>query len=255
MCRLSGLSRASLQRRPQPQSEWETSARDGLREVALEFSAYGYRRLLAELKRRGWRVGERRVRRWMREAGLSRPRKRPTKRTTDSNHALTVYPNLARTLTLSAPDQLWAADITYVRLLREFVYAAVILDVFSRRALGWAVGPTLGTELLLAAAATDLEEYTATGGSAERVRFPGKPWGGSRKCYGNSVTACRPMQKRWKGPAIPTATRSFSTSTDRFATLWRRGGRSSRWTRRRRSGSATIAMGGGNGSPKELPRG
>ena len=62
-----------------------------------------------------------------------------------------MYPNLAPTLTLSAPDQLWAADITYVRLLREFIYAAVILDVFSRRAVGWAVGPTLRTELPLAA--------------------------------------------------------------------------------------------------------
>ena len=87
----------------------------------------------------------------MREEGLSRPRKRAWKRTTDSNHAFAVYPNLAPALTLSAPDQLWAADITYVRLLREFIYAAVILDVFSRRAVGWAVGPSLRTELPLAA--------------------------------------------------------------------------------------------------------
>lgn len=107
--------------------------------------------MLAQLKRQGWQIGERRVRRWMREAGLTRPRKRAWKRTTDSNHAFTVYPNLARGLTLSAPDQLWAADITYVRLLREFIYAAVILDVFSRRAVGWAVGPSLHTELPLAA--------------------------------------------------------------------------------------------------------
>ena len=151
MCRLSSVSRDSVQRRPRPLSEWETTARGALREVALEFPAYGYRRVLAQLKRQGWQVGERRVRRWMREAGLRRPRKRAWKRTTDSNHAFTVYPNLARTLTLSAPDQLWAADITYVRLLREFIYAAVILDVFSRRAVGWAVGPTLATELPLAA--------------------------------------------------------------------------------------------------------
>lgn len=119
--------------------------------MALEFPAYGYRRVLAEMKRRSRRIGERRVRRWMREEGLSRPRKRAWKRTTDSNHAFAVYPNLAPTLTLSTPDQLWAADITYVRLLREFIYAAVILDVFSRRAVGWAVGPTLRTELPLAA--------------------------------------------------------------------------------------------------------
>ena len=112
MCRLSGVPRCSLGRRPRPQSEWEISARQAMREVALEFPAYGYRRVLAEMKRRGWQIGERRVRRWMRQEGLSRPRKRAWKRTTDSNHTLPVYPNLARTLTLDAPDQLWAADIT-----------------------------------------------------------------------------------------------------------------------------------------------
>ena len=158
MCRLSGVPRASFERRPQPASECESSARQALREVALECPAYGYRRVLAELPRRGWQVGERRVRRWMREAGLTRPRQRRAKRTTDSKHSLTVYPNLARTLTLSAPDQLWAADITYVRLPREFIYTAVILDVFSRRAVGWAVGPTLRTELPLAALEQALRE-------------------------------------------------------------------------------------------------
>ena len=75
-------------------------------EVALECPAYGYRRVLAEMKRRGWQIGERRVRRWMREQGLSRPRQRAWKRTTDSNHAFAVYPNLAPALTLSAPDPL-----------------------------------------------------------------------------------------------------------------------------------------------------
>ena len=158
MCRLSGVPRSSLGRRPQPQSEWEISARQAMGEVALECPAYGYRRVLAEMKRRGWQIGERRVRRWMREEGLSRRRKRAWKRTTDSNHTLPVYPNLAPALTLSAPDQLWAADITYVRLLREFIYAAVILDVFSRRAVGWAVGPTLRTELPLAALEQALKE-------------------------------------------------------------------------------------------------
>ena len=164
MCRLSGVPRSSLGRRPRPQSEWEISARQAMREVALECPAYGYRRVLAEMKRRGRQIGERRVRRWMREEGLSRRRKRAWKRTTDSNHALPVYPNLARELTLSAPDQLWAADITYARLLREFIYAAVILDVFSRRAVGWAVGPSLRTELPLAALEQALKERRPAAG-------------------------------------------------------------------------------------------
>ena len=142
MCRLSGVPRSSLGRRPRPESEWEAGARQAMREVALEFPAYGYRRVLAQMKRRSRRIGERRVRRWMREEGLSRPRKRAWKRTTDSNHAFAVYPNLAPTLTLSAPDQLWAAAITYVRLqARTFIFiAAVILDVFSRRIVAGGLG-------------------------------------------------------------------------------------------------------------------
>lgn len=164
MCRLSGINRTALLRKSKRHSEWEIQLSRALREVALEFPAYGYRRVLAELKRRGWKVGERRVRRLLREAGLLRSRKRRRKRTTDSNHGFAVYPNLAPTLALSAPNQLWAADITYVRLLREFVYAAVIVDVFSRCAVGWAVGPRLKTELPLAALEQALRERRPAAG-------------------------------------------------------------------------------------------
>ncbi len=151
MCRLSGLSRASLYRQPRRQSEWEMNLRDALHEAALENPFYGYRRLTPELKQRGWKVGERRIRRLMREDNLLRLRKRRTKQTTDSTHGLRTYPNLARDFTPTDLNQLWAADITYVRLGHEFVYAAVILDLFSRRVVGWAVGPSLATELPLAA--------------------------------------------------------------------------------------------------------
>lgn len=151
MCEISGLSRASIYRKPRRESEREMNLRDALHQAALENPFYGYRRLTPELKRRGWDVGETRIRRMMREDNLLRLRKRRTKKTTDSAHGRRVYPNLAREVVPTGPNQLWAADITYVRLVHEFVYAAVILDVFSRRVVGWAVGPSLDTQLPLAA--------------------------------------------------------------------------------------------------------
>jgi len=151
MCAISGLSRASLYRRPRRESEWEMNLRDALHGAALENPFYGYRRLTPELKQRGWDVGETRIRRMMREDNLLRLRKRRTKNTIDSTHDLRVYPNLAGSFTPTGLNQLWAADITYIRLGHEFVYAAVVLDLFSRRVVGWSVGPSLETELPLAA--------------------------------------------------------------------------------------------------------
>ena len=130
--------------------------RDALHEAALDNQFYGYRRLTAELKRRGWQVGQRRVRRLMRADNLLRLRKRRTKKTTDSTHGWRVYPNRAGGQT-NGPEPTLGADLTCVRLGHEFVYAAVILDLYSRRAMGWAVGPSLATELPLTALKQALE--------------------------------------------------------------------------------------------------
>lgn len=157
MCRLIGLPRASFYRKPRLPDEYEMSLRAALHEAALENPFYGYRRLTHELKRRGWTVGERRVRRMMREDNLLRLRKKRRFQTTDSRHGRPIYPNLARNFRPAGLNQLWAADITYVRLRTEFVYAAVVLDVFSRRVVGWAIGPGLETELPLAALEQALE--------------------------------------------------------------------------------------------------
>ena len=105
--------------------------------------AYGRRRITAELRRRGWTVNQKRVYRLMREDNLLCVRKRKFVVTTDSNHGRKVYPNLAREMVLTAIDQLWRADITYIRLREEFVFLAVILDAFSRRVIGWALDRTL----------------------------------------------------------------------------------------------------------------
>lgn len=148
------LSRATLYRHlsgtlePGPDLE----LRDHIQRIALAWPSYGYRRITAELHRQGKAANHKRVLRVMREDNLLvLRRKRSFIHTTDSRHGLRVYPNLVPELTLTSINQLWVADITYIRLLREFVYLAVILDAFSRRCIGWALEHYLGAELALAA--------------------------------------------------------------------------------------------------------
>jgi putative transposase len=148
------LSRATHYRhrgsapRPDPDAE----LRDRIQRIALDWPGYGYRRITAELHRQGVAANHKRVLRLMREDNLlCLRRKRSFIRTTDSRHSLAVYPNLVPELAVTSINQLWVADITYIRLLREFVYLAVILDAFSRRCVGWALEPYLEAELALSA--------------------------------------------------------------------------------------------------------
>lgn len=138
--------------------------RDQIQRLALEFPAYGYRRITAQLQRDGWIVNHKRVLRLMREDNLLCLRKRRFVVTTDSAHGLLVYPNLAPTLTVTGINQLWLSDITYVRLLSEFIYLAVILDGFSRRCIGWALSRHLDTSLTLAALQQALAHRTVAPG-------------------------------------------------------------------------------------------
>jgi transposase InsO family protein len=126
--------------------------------------AYGYRLITAELHRRGLKVNHKRVLRLLREDNLLCLRQRAFVRTTDSRHNLRVYPNLARNLPLSNINQLWVADITYIRLLREFIYLAVLLDAFSRRCIGWAISRHIDTQLTLAALQMALNTRTIRAG-------------------------------------------------------------------------------------------
>ena len=153
MCALARVSRAGFYRHPTdaPQVDRDMALRDALQRVALEFPSYGWPRMTRQLKRRGWAVNHKRVYRLMREDNLLCLRKRKFVVTTESDHGLPVYPNLARQMTLTGLDQLWVADLTYIRLELEFVYLAVILDAFSRRVIGWALDRELSTALTLEA--------------------------------------------------------------------------------------------------------
>jgi putative transposase len=153
MCALAKVSRAGFYRFPSARSggDAEIELRDAMQRIALEFPSYGWPRMTEELKRRGWAVNHKRVYRLMREDNLLCLRRRKFVVTTDSAHTLPVYPNLAGTMMLTDMDQLWVADITYIRLRAEFVYLAVILDAYSRRVIGWALGRTLEDTLTLRA--------------------------------------------------------------------------------------------------------
>ena len=125
--------------------------RDDIQRIALEWPCYGRPRITAELRHQGWTVNPKLVYRLMREDNLLCIRKRKFVVTTDSNHTRRIYPNLAEGLILTAPNQLWRADITYIRLRDEFVFLAVILDAYSRRVIGWALDRTMEDELTLTA--------------------------------------------------------------------------------------------------------
>lgn len=125
--------------------------RDAIQKIAVEMPAYGHRRISAELRRADWVVNRKRVLRIMREDNLLCLRRRAFVRTTNSDHKLPVYPNLAKELKVNGLNQLWVADITYIRLQYEFVYLSVILDAHSRRVIGWALGKTLEADLAVEA--------------------------------------------------------------------------------------------------------
>lgn len=125
------------------------SIREEMQNIVIEFPGYGYRRVKVELRNRGYVVNQKKVRRFMKEDNLICVKKRFKLQTTDSNHGEKVYPNLARNLNVTDINQLWVADITYIQLSKEFVFLAVIIDVFSRRCIGWDISCNIDTELTL----------------------------------------------------------------------------------------------------------
>jgi len=153
MCELAGVSRASFYRSWEEQEPTAAAmaVRDAIQQAAIAHRYYGYRRIAAQLQQQGFMVSAKKVRRLMREDNLVAIRRRKFVVTTDSDHRFGVHPNLAQSLELTSINQLWVADLTYLRLEQEFAYLAVVLDAYSRRVVGWALGRTLGVSLTLEA--------------------------------------------------------------------------------------------------------
>jgi len=149
LCEVLGLPRSSAYYQPRPDED--RPLRGALIELAGQWPTYGYRRLTEQLRRHGHTANAKRVRRLMHELGIvgKAPEKKP--RTTDSGHPYPRYPNLVEGLDVMRPDEVWVADITYIRLRKEFAYLAVLMDVFTRRIQGWHLGRGLDGELTLAA--------------------------------------------------------------------------------------------------------
>jgi transposase InsO family protein len=237
MCELATVSRASFYRHWEEKAptEAEMALRDAIQRIAVANRFYGYRRVAVLVQREGYAVSAKTVRRLMKEDNLLAMRRRKFVVTTDSDHGFVVYPNLAEHLLLSDVNQLWVADITYVRLLAEFVYLAVVLDAFSRRAVGWALGRSLQTSLPLAALESAIQgrqprpglvhhsdrgsQYASNDyvkrlegiGAVLSMSRPGRPW---EKDYASYCTS-----------GVPCATTSFTgRRLDSFTPCALRGG-------------------------------
>jgi putative transposase len=167
MCALAGVSRAGYYRHwgaSAPRQE-ETGVRDAIQRLALAHQHYGYRRIAAQMRREGWAVNHKRVLRLMRQDNLLCLRRRSfVPITTDSQHNWRVVANLARGMVPTGLDQLWVADITYIRLQEEFAFLAIVLDAFSRRVVGWALETHLQASLATAALTMALASRRPTPG-------------------------------------------------------------------------------------------
>ena len=156
-CALLECSRSSYYY--QPKLKDETEVKSAIESVAAEWPTYGYRRVTKQLHRQEWFVSKKRIQRLMREMGLQVKIKRKARKTTNSEHDFSRYPNLVQDLEIVRPDQVWVSDITYIRLRYEFVYLAVIMDVFTRSIRGWHLGRGLDQSLTLIALDRALAEH------------------------------------------------------------------------------------------------
>lgn len=158
VCALLGFPRSGLYRASTAPGD-DPALRTALQELAGAWPTYGYRRLTALLRRAGWEVNPKRVRRLMHALDIHGQRPVRRKRTTDSNHAFPRFPNRVEGLAIVRPDQVWVGDITYIRLRRDFVYLAVLMDVFTRLIRGWQLGRSLDGTLTLTALKRALRQH------------------------------------------------------------------------------------------------
>jgi putative transposase len=168
---------------------------DRIEAICLEFPRYGYRRVTRQLKREGWLVNHKRVLRLMRESDLLCRVKRRWVRTTDSKHHFPRYPNLIKGMVISRLNQVWLADITYIRIRTGFVYLAAILDAFSRRAIGYAISTRLDTALVLEALRAAIAERKPDLGvihhSDQGVQYASSEYVDELKSHGFEISMAR----------------------------------------------------------------
>ena len=169
---------------------------DRIADICLEFSRYGYRRVTEQLQREGWIVNHKKVARIMRENNWSCvPRKKRWIVTTNSNHGLSIYPNLITDLSPITVNQLWVADITYIRIFTCFVYLAVILDAFSRKAIGYALSKRLDTKLTLGALQMAIDRRNPEPGcihhSDRGVQYASREYVKELTCYNFQISMSR----------------------------------------------------------------
>lgn len=150
-CIAFGVSKSSYYKwkNRKPSQDFDIELKSSINEIVLEFPKYGYRRVTKELHRRNKNANSKRVLRIMKENNLLVRRKKFRPITTQSDHGLEVYPNLAKDAVVTGLNQLWVADITYIRLVHDFVYLAAILDIFSRKCVGWDLGRNIDSQLTL----------------------------------------------------------------------------------------------------------
>ena len=149
------LARSSFYYKPKGESterlKAEADVRDRMEAICVEFPRYGYRRVAKQLQYEGWTVNHKKVLRLMRESDLLCQVKRRWMKTTDSRHRFPRYPNLIKGMIINRLNQVWVADITYIRIRTGFVYLAAILDACSRRVIGYAISTRIDTVLTLEA--------------------------------------------------------------------------------------------------------
>lgn len=178
-----------------PEIKKENDLLDHIERIALEFPRYGYRRITHQLKREGVTVNHKRVLRLMRESSLLVVAKRKWVKTTDSNHCYPVYSNLVKDFVLTGINQIWVVDITYIRILLGFVYLAVILDAFSRKALGYCISKSLDTELALYALRMAIQRRIPQKGvihhSDQGVQYASHDYTGELIKYGFKISMSR----------------------------------------------------------------
>src|SRR4030042_992408 len=197
-CQLMSLSRSSYYYQPVTdplEDKGRGDRRDRIEAICLELAGYGYRRVAAQLRREGIIVNHKKVLRLMRESDLLCHVKRRWTRTTDSSHGFPVYPNLVKGKKATGINQIWLADITYIRIRRGFVYLAAILDACSRKVIGYAISDRLDTDLVMDALCMAIENRNLGDGvihhSDQGVQYASHDYTDELKKHGFQISMAR----------------------------------------------------------------